>query len=50
MDCEGDEEFVSMFDKMLNENIASESRTGRGHQIDIVAPVSMRHKRAQGKE
>ena len=49
--CEEDDEFVNMFDKMMNETI-NETKTTvpRSQQIDIVAPVHLRqNKKSYGK-
>ena len=49
--CEEDDEFVNMFDKMMNETI-NETKTAvpRSQQIDIVAPVHLRqNKKSYGK-
>lgn len=42
--CEEDDEFVNLFDKMVNENL-TESRTAvpRSQQVSVVAPVHMKH-------
>ena len=49
--CEEDDDFVNMFDKMMNETI-NETKTAvpRSQQIDIVAPVHLRqNKKSYGK-
>lgn len=48
IECEDDEHFVSLFDKMLLDNISENRAPTKGHQIDIIAPVSVKHKMGQG--
>jgi hypothetical protein len=41
--CEEDDEFVNMFDKMMNETISeSKASIPKSQKIDIVAPVHLR--------
>eukprot|EP00094_Tigriopus_californicus_P005657 TCALIF_05453-PA protein Name:"Similar to UPF2 Regulator of nonsense transcripts 2 (Homo sapiens)" AED:0.09 eAED:0.10 QI:511/0.66/0.6/1/1/1/10/0/1134 len=47
IECEDDEDFVSLFDKMLLDNISENRAPTKGHQIDIIAPVSVKHKMGQ---
>jgi regulator of nonsense transcripts 2 len=50
VECEEDDEFVSLFDKMLNDNI-TESRTAvvpRAQQMEIVAPMHSKTKKNYG--
>lgn len=50
MTCEEDDAFVSMFDKMLNDNIAESRRAAPGPgQASIVAPMHMKQKKNYGK-
>ena len=46
--CEEDDDFLSAFDKMLNDSVAeSRSAPRGGQQINIAAPVGVhRHKKA----
>ena len=47
--CEEDDDFVNMFDKMLNEETKS-GGTRSGGQVDVVAPVHLRqNKKTYGK-
>ena len=49
--CEEDDEFVNMFDKMMNETIReSKASIPKSQEMDIVAPVHLRqNKKSYGK-
>ena len=51
IECEEDDEFKTMFDKLLNENI-TESRAAavpRGQQMNVIAPMHSKVKKSYGK-
>ena len=51
IECEEDDEFKAMFDKLLNENI-TESRAAavpRSQQISVIAPMHSKIKKNYGK-
>ena len=47
--CEEDDDFVNMFDKMMNDTL-KESKVSRSQQMDVVAPTQLRqNKKSYGK-
>ena len=52
IECEEDDEFQAMFDKMMNDNIAETRATGKtgggGQLLSLVAPTSTKHKKNYG--
>lgn len=47
--CEEDEEFLNLFDKMVNDNILeARASVPRSQQVDIVAPIQVKQKKTFG--
>lgn len=47
--CEEDDDFINMFDKMMNETLnETKVPVPRSHQLDIVAPVHLRQNKKYG--
>jgi hypothetical protein len=42
VNCEEDDDFVNMFDKMMNDNLNENKVVPRSQQLNIVAPVHLR--------